>query len=179
MEPAAADSVYRMVYDVRQAWPNTLWLAIPLSAIAGIGGWFLREQARNGAFAGGFLPWSFALFAISSVGFVMLGCGSVLPYALMRSDLARGQFVTREGLVRDFTPGDPGDHVEERWILRTPSGDFGYSYTPSRWGAGYDRTAAHGGLVREGVRVRVTEVNSRIARLEILEEASRAAQPPN
>ena len=78
-----------------------------------------------------------------------------------------GHYQVYEGVVADFVPGDVGDHRPETWTLRTPSGSFTYSYSPSILTAGYDQTAANGGLIANGVHLRVRDVGGSIARLEI------------
>ena len=104
---------------------------------------------------------------LGGAGVLAVFGGSVVPDLVMRMNVARGRGQVFDGVVTDFTPGDPGDHVTERWVLQTPNGRRTYAYSPSIIGPGYDRTAAHGGLVRDGLNVRVTDVGGWIARLEI------------
>ena len=132
--------------------------SLGLSGPPELGGSRFRERdslVSPSSLSGGFA----ALFVVA---------GTALPYVGLRLLLARGQYRLVEGVVRDFVPGDAGDHRAESWTLESSAGSFHYSYNPAIIGeGGYDQTAAHGGQVREGKHVRVLDVNGRIARLEI------------
>ena len=80
----------------------------------------------------------------------------------MRDALRRGLYVRVEGTVEDFRP-DVGDHGESFYV-----GKHYFDYAASYPTSAYNRTGPHGGLVREGMHVRIADVAGKIARLEIL-----------
>ena len=175
---ASADSVYRVVYDVRQAWPNGLWIIFPFGSVAGIGAWLARDQAKNEDSDPKLWLMALGALGVGGCGVLFILGFSVLPYFAMRISVAHGDYEIREGVVHNFVPGDPGAHQQECWVLHTTKGDFAYAYSPSLIDAGYEQTAADGGRVSEGAHVRVFDVRGRIAHLEVsLPQA--AAQPPN
>ena len=163
----SADSVYKVLYDVRQAWPNSIWVLLPFGWFAGMGAWLVRDQVRNEDSNPKLWLMALGWLFVGGLGVVGLAAASIVPYLAMRFSLTHGHYQVREGVVAGFVPGDLGDHQEETWVLHTSGGDFSYTYSPSRLTPGYDLTAAHGGQVHEGVRVRVFDVHGNIARLEI------------
>jgi hypothetical protein len=90
-----------------------------------------------------------------------------LQAASLMLRLARGHFVTVQGVVVDFIPGDPDDHVRESWAILDERGRHAYAYGPAAVAPGFDRTQPHGGPIRAGLRVRVADVDGHIARLEV------------
>jgi hypothetical protein len=103
-------------------------------------------------------------------GIVIIFAFFLLPtvqaaYLLLR--LGRGHFTTVQGVVVDFVPGDPDDHVRESWAVVDDSGRHDYAYGPATIAPGFDRTQPHGGPIRAGLRVRVADVDGHIARLEV------------
>ena len=166
MLASPSDSLtFRLVYDVRQAFPD-LWLpGLATLFLLCMGIAFYRNAHRFESLRAG----------VIGVGFIVLSCflalffigTMVLPYLGLRRHVARGEYRIVQGTVRNFVPGD--GHRSESWTVDTGSGALHYSYSPSIVGeGGYDRVAAFGGIVREGARVRVMDVNGRIARLEVM-----------
>jgi len=66
--------------------------------------------------------------------------------------------------VTDFraTPRDRGS-----WKVESGGERYEYRYSTYEGAPGYRRTQARGGLVRNGIRVRIADVEGLIARLEI------------
>ena len=159
-------ATFQLIYDIRQAFPAELRIAVIPVLFLLLGIVLYRIADR---------------FETSRVGFIGLACMIVgglatlyfvaeilIPTVGLRIHLARGEYRVLEGRVRSFVPGDPGDHHAESWSLVTSAGTYQYSYNPAVvGGGGYAQTAPHGGQIREGARVRVTDVGGRIARLEI------------
>lgn len=81
--------------------------------------------------------------------------------------LWQGQFQRVEGTVTHFVPGEPGGHGDERWEVVSGGRVFRYDYAQYVMGPGYHRTAPYGGEVRDGLHVRVADVDGAIARLEV------------
>lgn len=82
-------------------------------------------------------------------------------YAALRDALRHGLYVRVEGTVEHFRP-DVGDHGESFYV-----GNHYFDYAGSSPTNAYNLTEPHGGLVREGMHVRIADVSGKIARLEI------------
>jgi hypothetical protein len=165
------DSVhYRVLYDVRHSFPDTAFAAfVPLIFVL-IGFLVYRQRAVIARYGGSSLRVSFfglAAMVIGGAGTLFLVVGTVFPDIGLRIALADGHYQVHEGIVANFVPGDSGDHRSESWSLDTGTESFSYSYSPSILEPGYNLTAAHGGQIANGLRVRVWNVGGNIARLEV------------
>jgi hypothetical protein len=84
---------------------------------------------------------------------------------------AEGRVHSIEGVVERFTPAPPEGHRDEAFAV----GGVVFSYSGYENRGGYNRTAARGGLIRNGLRVRIgyvaTEGENRIVSLEIADSA--------
>src|SRR4051812_7475233 len=96
-----------------------------------------------------------AVVTFSAVGSVMR----------VRYRLNHRAYVVVEGIVSDFVPG--GGHDEELWHVRSGDEDHRYHYKASVVTAGYRQTQSQGGAIRNGVRVRVADIDGLIAQLEV------------
>jgi hypothetical protein len=160
------DSVtYHLIYDVRQALPNAWWLPL-FTLLVAFGGFAFYRSTRSSDSTGASI-FALGVLVIGSLGTLVAVTGTIIPYFDMRRDVSRGQYRVVEGIVREFVPGDAGDHRSESWTVMTATGPVCFSYSPSLLDAGYNQTAPHGGRIAGGVRVRVFDVDGRIARLEI------------
>ncbi|MGI8546544.1 MAG: hypothetical protein ACR2M1_04300 [Gemmatimonadaceae bacterium] len=97
-----------------------------------------------------------------------LGCIALLAYTWreyneLRTSLRNGAFRTVEGVVSDFVPEGPDGHPIERFRV----GSTRFEYAASDITSAFHRTAGQGGPVREGLRVRIADVNGAIARFEV------------
>jgi hypothetical protein len=165
------DSVqFRAAYDARHSFPDTALVAfIPLVFVL-IGFLIYRQRAVVARFGGSSSNVTFfGLFAmvVGGLGVLIIIVTTVLPDIGLRIALADGHYRVHEGVVTQFVPGDRGDHQPESWCLRAASDSFAYSYSPSILEPGYKLTAAHGGQIANGLRVRVWDVGGIIARLEV------------
>lgn len=97
--------------------------------------------------------------ALSGVTFF----GTYSEYANLRDALRQGRYRTVEGIVTDFQPGDYGGHRHETFKV----GDARYSYLWPEITSAYNTPLPRGGFIREGLRVRIADVDGRIARLEV------------
>ena len=68
-----------------------------------------------------------------------------------------------EGVVRDFVPERLGGHGLERFRV----GDTRFEYSSSDSKSAFNWTVGNGGPIREGLRVRILDVDGAIARVEI------------
>jgi hypothetical protein len=165
------DSVhFRVVYDARHSFPDTALVAfIPLVFVL-FGFLVYRQRGVVSRFGGSSSSVAFfGLFAmvVGGLGVVIIIITVVLPDIGLRIALADGHNRVHEGVVTQFVPGDSGDHQPESWCLRAANDSFVYSYSPSILEPGYNLTAAHGGQIANGLRVRVWDVGGIIARLEV------------
>jgi hypothetical protein len=163
-------SAFRVVYDVRHAFPETFFVGFLPLAVLVLGIVIYRQRAVVARFGGS--AERIALFGIGAMviggaGALFLMLGTVVPDLGLRLAVSRGRYDVREGTVTDFVSGDAGDHRSESWTVRTASNAFSFSYSPSILEPGYNKTAAHGGQIANGLHVRVWEVDGRIARLEV------------
>ena len=88
--------------------------------------------------------------------------GTHTEFVQLREALATNQFTVVEGLVTNFKPAPTGGHADEQVDV----GEHHYSFSDYVVIAGYHRSRSHGGAMREGLRVRIADVNGQIARLD-------------
>jgi hypothetical protein len=79
--------------------------------------------------------------------------------------LADGRYEIVEGTVQDFVPMPYEGHALESFSVNGRR----FSYSDYVASAGFRQTTAHGGPIREGLRVRVTHAGNVILRLEVAE----------
>ena len=156
---------YTTLYDVRHSLPQGWFMPLAFLALAWGGPLLLR--AYNRLPPGYLSPNGLGLRYLALVVAITAAVGSLGPYAKLRFRLARGEFATYEGIVTNFQPGAPSMREEESWTLSMPGGSRYYHYGPLVMEGGFTRTAAVGGPVHAGMRVRVIDVDGRIARLEV------------
>ena len=86
---------------------------------------------------------------------------SYLQLTHLRNALDKGRFAVVQGVVTSLQPGD--GHRSETFEV----GGHRYEYSSSSRSVGFNRDAAVGGPIRNGLPVRITDVGGEIARLEI------------
>jgi hypothetical protein len=159
----AMDSVsYQLVFDVSRQGPQYWWLlGIPLVMVTvGVSAFRNRWYTGNRAFIAlwtGFAGLIGIVFALTIA----------TQYFGLRSALASGQYKVVEGFVSNFSPASSGDHKPERFTVETPDSRVEYVYSWAVVTQGFNDTHPHGGPIRDGLRVRIADVNGAIARLEI------------
>lgn len=84
-------------------------------------------------------------------------------YASLRDALVTGRYAVVEGVVTNFKPAPAEGHADEEFDVA----GHHYSFSDYVVIAGYHRSRSHGGAFREGLRVRIADVEGQIARLEI------------
>ncbi|HEX6807267.1 MAG TPA: hypothetical protein VF118_04725 [Gemmatimonadaceae bacterium] len=153
-------------------WDTPLQVGLALTAVGAVmfSYYTLRPNAshadRNRPIAVTYLI--FAVFwTLLAVG------GTYHNYRLVRDALVDGKFILVEGVVSNFKPQPPEGHVDEQFDVGTHHYGFSdYFIIP-----GYHTSRSHGGAFREGLRVRIADVNGEIARLEIADESSSTRTP--
>jgi hypothetical protein len=92
----------------------------------------------------------------------------LVEYAMVSVRLRTGHYTEVEGVIEDFTPGDPAGHGAESWTVEQGGRRFHYSYSPFRgFGVGYDHPTPPHGPLHDGAHVRLADVGGHIARLEV------------
>lgn len=160
-------SNYQLVFDAA-AQGYTTWRAAILPASIAVVGILLavasHEQAldkRRGL--------NFYQTLAASVGVLAaLGCVAMLvhtwrEYDILRGSLRSGNFRLVEGRVTGLVPEGPDGHPMETFRVDGTR----FTYSTSDITSAFHWTVARGGPIREGLRVRIADVNGAIARLEI------------
>lgn len=88
-------------------------------------------------------------------------------YKAIRDALHRGEYRVVEGTVTRFVPATEWGAWESFVV-----GDHRYEYSDSWVVPGYHRTNASGGVIRNGLRVRIADVDGEIAKLEVQDQSS-------
>ena len=155
-------TTYHLVFDAVSGFRPGTYGYEALGALA-VGGvvfllfWVLRQQRWRGVPL--WLVGSLAVVPAASYGFAL-----ALSYSEMtklREALKNGRFTSVEGIVTGLQPGD--SHRSESFEV---AGHL-YKYSFSSRSAAFNQDAAVGGPIRDGLRVRITDVEGKIARLEI------------
>lgn len=152
---------YEVVFDVgaagyRHAWVpavGVLFVAIALGLL--VVSWRWRDRA---------VAW-FALALLIGAGLWTWSAREATrgDYEVLAAALRSGGVAVVEGRVEHFVPMPATGHALEHFCV----GSQCFSYSDYVLTAGFNRTASHGGPIREGLRVRVTYLGNQIARLEV------------
>lgn len=159
---------YELVFDVRREGYRNWWFPAfgLIFVVVGCGMlWFRRYYPVR---SGKWLRWRRAfpyIWTGFSVFWVITAfVGTYYEYRSMINALDHGRYEVVEGIVERFVPMPKEGHVNERFVV----GGRRYSYSDYEVTAGFNNTSSHGGPIREGLRVRVVDVDGKIARLEIV-----------
>jgi hypothetical protein len=156
---------FRIVFDAATAgyrdWP---WVLLMAGLFVALVIWIIID-GRLGPRRGGGPRRAFLSISAVFVAAVTAGIAwtSFRDHAALRAALKTGRYQVVEGLVTDFRPMPREGHQLESFVI---AGRF-YSYSDFVRTAGFNNTASHGGPIREGLYVRIADVNGQIARLEI------------
>jgi hypothetical protein len=113
-----------------------------------------------------FRRWGLRVAAAFTGMAMMTGVLELSAHARLRRALERGDYTVVEGTVSGFELGDRGGHRDERFSVQSGGRFHTYRYRSSRGQAGFHQSH---GPIREGLRVRITDVDGAIARLETWE----------
>jgi hypothetical protein len=80
--------------------------------------------------------------------------------------LTSGQYRSMTGAVTDLVPERPDGHPRESFRVNS----VGFEYSSSDVTSAFHRTVGSGGPLREGLRVRVADVDGKIVRLETINQ---------
>ena len=157
---AAAPVAWTVVYDVaRVALPG--WRLALVGLAVGAAGLALLRVAR-GRVAVRAVGTTLAIFG--PFGALVVGGGVFAQHARLRAAVRAGTASVVEGTVYDRPPSA----AEPSWVVEEDGGRaHWYRYDDSAFGIGYRRRGPGDGGLRDGARVRLTDVGGRIARVEV------------
>jgi len=112
--------------------------------------WFQRSR-----------PYVFTAFTLCVMS--GLNINMYREYRLLTGRLQAGNYQVVEGEVEEFDPMPWEGHKDESFVVA----GHRYSYSDYDGSAGFNRTSSHGGPIRQGLRVRIADIDGVIARLEI------------
>ncbi|HEY0997234.1 MAG TPA: hypothetical protein VGD77_14665 [Gemmatimonadaceae bacterium] len=155
---------YHLLYDATQVrfpgWP----LAAGGLAAGVLGVALLRAFRGAGSAASGARMSGLVLAIFGFTWTAVFGLGSWLHHEQLRAALDDGRFRVVSGTVYDQPAGadDP-----DSWVVEGDSVSAWYRYEGPLEGAGFRREGPGAGGLHDGSRVRIVDVNGRIARLEV------------
>ena len=171
LAPVAADSIpYYTVFNVLDGYPRwTEEMALTIVGVALVAalachlrGWLpMPRPVRSG------LALVLLLFALV---LLPVHIAAHRDYAAMRDAIRAGRFTLAEGRVEDFHPPwrlNNDRTTRETFKVYSHKQTFRYSYLESELAPGFNLPSDRGGPIRGGLRVRIADVDGRIARLEI------------
>jgi hypothetical protein len=160
---------FLLIYDAR-AEPLVRWQDFTIvPAVAVLVAVFLirRYMPRTPEWKPAWIDRPGAMFAVVTFTALVVGGWAGGRYSQvkgLRNHLGSGDYVVVEGRVENFVPGDRGGHKDESWSVRSGGRLYRYRYKWSTMVPGFHRSA---GPIREGLHVRLADVDGYIARLEI------------
>ena len=153
---------YRTEFEVSYLSNGTLFSSLSLVAIgvvAAIVGFKLwRERARGPAV---FIYLFSCVWLVASVSFVYVNLRDGRAY---KAAMLEGRSEVVEGVVEVLYRQPEGGHAPGDRI-RVGGREFQYSYFTST--LAYNRTIAHGGVLVQGARVRVHDLDGAILKVEV------------
>ena len=174
--------VYRVIYDVRDAFDATSFLMMALFGAMGLSLWAVGRAdgwllSRAGAVPGGLeqAP-GFADQAVRMRrwGMLLLVCGPLIlglmgwmewsVHQRLGRALESGAYTVVEGPIVDFRRGDAWRRRDERFSIVSNGRRHTYEYSGSRSVPGFHESQ---GPIREGMHLRIADVRGAIARLEV------------
>ena len=160
---APPDSTYyQVVFDLRRQLPGDWWGPVMPLAIAYV---LLRFAPQGTSKAYRVFKPLFKGFAVFLALFIAVA--TTLQYVGLRRALERGNVRWVEGAVTDFVPEDVMTKRPEQFVVVTPTGRYGYSYASSIGRGGFNGSPFHRGPLRDGLRVRIADVQGVIVSLQI------------
>jgi hypothetical protein len=152
---------YQVVFDAVQAGFSPVRVMIPGIILALVGVMLAIAAFRLGSRRAKVIATAVALVMIcyGAVWSGMVYRQNAEAYGELRAALEQGRYTRVEGVVTDFQREPRGGRRPERWTVA------GHTYELSSFRL--PRTPLIPGTVKEGMWVRIADVNGQIARLEI------------
>ncbi len=161
---------YKLVFDASTA-PIDLWRVVPpllFTVVGCVAAWrpsLFRGPAAGPAAGPAKVPRAIGV-AVALVSFWM----AISTWQLLsveqerfRSALRAGRYTLVEGKIANFQPGRPSCHPKEEFDV----GRHHFSYGPCLLSTSFQKIAAQGGPLREGLQVRIADVDGSIVRVEL------------
>jgi hypothetical protein len=160
---APSDSLsYRVVFDASRQLPQGWWGFVAPLAIATV---LIRLGPRNRMNQSRLFRGVFVGFAI--VLATAIAALTWTTYYLVRQSLEHGNYRLVEGTVAEFNPEQSMIKRPESFIVVSPAESTRYSYSRAIGTQGLNNSHGH---IRNGVRVRIADVDGKIARLEVAKQ---------
>jgi hypothetical protein len=153
---------YQVVFDLRRQLPGDWWGAAMPLAIAFV---LLRFARRGTSRAERILRPLITGFAVFLS--LVIAAATTLQYVGLRRALEGGNVRWVEGTVTEFIPEDVMTKRREQFVVVTPTGRYGYSYASSLGRGGFNGSPFHHGPLRDGLSVRIADVNGVIVSLQV------------
>src|SRR5262245_28510355 len=155
---------YQVVFDISRAGYRQWWFPAAGLVFVLIGIAWLRYRPDPGAAHGlrrRYGPYIFT--GIATLWTLVAFGGTYYDYWRLRSSFESGHFTHVEGMVTHFKPVPV--HVKGNECFEVAG--HRYCYSDSLVVPGFNNMQSHGGPIRDGLLVRIADVNGEIARLEI------------
>ena len=155
---------YEVVFDINTVGYRAWWFPTVMLVFAIVAVLVVRTvPPRPGVVMTPFLR--VVPYLVSGMAVLFTIVSFVLTYrelARLRHVLASGHAQVVEGRVTHFTPMDDFGHKTESFRVR----DHWFAYSDYIATGGFNTSSTHGGPIREGLQVRVTDIGGTIVRLE-------------
>lgn len=89
--------------------------------------------------------------------------GTLYSSIKLRNALNSNHYTLVQGRVTQFVPMPYGGHAQESFVVD----GHRYQYSDYEVSSSFNNTQSHGGPIKEGLQVRIADVDGKIARLEI------------
>ena len=161
-------ATYEVIYDAARlpfpAWPVASIGLIVAAMGVGLGAYLRRRRVTSAAAST--LVSSAIIFGVSWA--LLVGGGLYAQHNQLRRALREGSYVRIEGLVYDRPPGSSRDVEGPSWVVEAANQvAHWYRYDSGLLAVGYQRRGPGMGGIKDGSRVRITDIGGRIARLEV------------
>ena len=125
---------------------------------------YLRKYQREPLFASDKLKWFPTLFLIGAVSWTGIAFLAIFfGYLSGSATLLSGRTKYVEGVVQDFVPMPYGGHAEESFTVK----GVPFHYSDYELTAGFNKSASHGGPIRQGLYVRIWYSSNDILKLQV------------
>ena len=160
VELASAIRTSTVLYDVRQT-SYVEWRDVLPSLMTIVVGLLLLPRRDDRRYRLGS-----AVFIGMGLAFLTLTAGvRVIQHRTLVARLGNGDYDNVEGAITNFFPGSFDGHTPEVFVVAGHT----YTFHGNTTTAGYHDVQGAGGPLREGIKVRIADVNGTIARFELME----------
>jgi hypothetical protein len=168
MIAARVSPQYHLIFDVAASGCTTWHLALAPGGVAAVVATIAVLRCR---FVAGLdaIPKGRSCYLLAAIAiFTATTAATILylgrqEYGRFSSALARGSARTVAGPVFAFIPEGPGGHPDESFRVDGSA----YRYSTYDMTSAFHRTAREGGPIRDGMLVRIADVDGKIVRLEV------------